>query len=204
MKLYLIYAIIPSNVFSTRIKYLIDNVKDFKTQGNNRVGLYAWTTSKKILEEFLEGRDHDIYKVIKKEFMDDEDIDKFKSVYNTLELHLYHYNNKHSETSGKGIDIVTTKSEYVNSVLDLEANITGFGYPTFALFDYSDFNQELKTALEILNYNYYYDSNALAFDEKSESTKSSEEFNEVAGLLYLYGYMFGGKEPENEIISDIH
>ena len=72
MKLYLIYAIIPSNVFSTRIKYLIDNVKDFKTQGNDRVGLYAWTTSKKILEEFLEGRDHDIYKVIKKEFMDDD------------------------------------------------------------------------------------------------------------------------------------
>ena len=65
MKVYGIYAIIPTEVFESRMSKLVYDKNKFRLSKNENYyyGLYAWTTKKKVVKEFLDIRNKNMYKV---------------------------------------------------------------------------------------------------------------------------------------------
>lgn len=74
IKVYLIYAKIPALLFDCKLYEFIKDDSKYKLSDGYYIGLYAWTTSKLLLDAFLDFRKgaNKIYKIKKHEFTKNE------------------------------------------------------------------------------------------------------------------------------------
>lgn len=206
MKLYLIYASIDADVYDSEIKFLLPNQSIFQRENRVMKGLYAWTTKKKLLDEFIEARDDShIYIYLKKE-IDKEEFKVFKSDYNLLELKAYGYFKGYTEKNeNEYINVVTTKNEFI--VITEEGNNYIQEDIDEILIDldvYCCFNDKLFQAITILGIKYQCDmicgdddlvdyiTYNMSFDIVDTVIKPKDYKNEFSMLLYLFQYMFIG------------
>ena len=213
MKVYGIYAIIPTEVFESRMfKFVYDKHKfSLSKNGNYYYGLYAWTTKKKVVKEFLDIRNKDMYKV-KELKIDKEDEKDFELDYKFEELSYYNYIAGNEE-----YEVLTTLNEFTESCDNISENLNDLLYDilTNEVADYDILNQDLIDALDIIGYTSYYDIECggnpdLVTDEEAITRREFAEYhesfrqtvfgrnyvdftkNEFAALLYIYEPMFMG------------
>lgn len=89
-KVYLIYAKIPADLFSLKIKGFVKHSSEYVYKNNHYIGLYAWTTNKILLAGFTEFREgaKNIYQ-IKTEKMEKDQFRMFRKAYFHEELQYY-------------------------------------------------------------------------------------------------------------------
>lgn len=126
MEVYLVNIEIPINVFNLQYIYFIDNSEKYLYKNNIMYGLYAWTTNKDILDEFMETRNKEVFKVTT-EKVKKKDLKYLKKNYDTHELDWYIYKYK-EKGELKDIGIITTLNEYntVNSSDDFIMSHTSY------------------------------------------------------------------------------
>ena len=157
-KIYYIYAMIPEYIYNQKIKYLLSSSQyDFRWKHGKMYGLYAWTTSKKMMKEFFEVRDNKIYNVIKNDMYDKEELDRLKSNYPDLELGYRRYYYDDCENEEDSILITSTKNEHINSTEFPEEYLYEFGPKASDEFVYYIFKDKIIKALDILGYTTSYD-----------------------------------------------
>ena len=98
MKVYIIYACIPDNLWMTKMKNIDDDIREselpkyYRTADNRYVGVYAYTKYKDVLNEFIYYR-KDAWKCglyrLKEKKMTKEEFSMFQSIYPTRELSVY-------------------------------------------------------------------------------------------------------------------
>lgn len=204
-RIYFIYVSIPELIFN-KAKFIIAKTERFRSKKGKTFGLYAWTTDKNILGEFLEVRNNEIYSITKKEIEKDE-FKTVKSEYPSQELKRYKYYLDDSEDDKKSIDIVSTKFEYINSTVDGQENIYEFGPNVYEDAPYQIFNDEIIEALDFLGYTDKYDltyGDGDRIDQVSynnsfgltalEKNKRIKFDNQMNILLYLYRFFFYGND----------
>lgn len=213
MKIYFIYAKIPMTVYDTRIKFIISNVHDYRCKDNHMFGLYAWTRKKKLCEEFLELRDcPELYTVIKRDDIREDQYKVIKDRYFQLELKPYRYfydtkvREEEEENADRFMEVVSTQNEYNISTNEFSEYINEFGphmdsnYP-----DYRIFNSEVIKALDIIGYTTDFDiintedarkENAINLFQQGKTVYGRDLYltgeNELSNLLFLFRYMFFG------------
>ena len=207
-KIYYIYAIIPENIYDKKVRYIIPNQHDYKLKHNAMYGLYAWSTSKKIVKEFFEVRNKSVYTLIKKDIYDKEDYKLIKEKYGDLELDYrkFYYNND-SPDEEESITIVSTKNEYVQSTEYISENLYEFGPKADIAIHYSIFKDKIIKALDLLGYTTDYDieygndsdadyaSYNLSFGlTKYGNRNVTGNVNQMNILLFLFRYLFYGNE----------
>ena len=207
-KIYYLYAKIPENIYNKKVKYLISNNHDFRWKHSYMYGLYAWTTSKKILKEFIEVRENSIYTLVKNDILDKEEYNRIKDRYSDLELksYRYYYNNS-LKLDDESIMIVSTKNEYVHSTEFNEEFIYQFGPQVSDTFPYYIFKDKIIDALDRIGYVSKYDielgseddSNFANYNLGFNMTKYGHKNkvvynNDMNNLLYLYRYFFYGND----------
>ena len=210
-KIYFIYASISEDVFNKRIKYFIDSriIHKFRWKHGKLYGMYAWTTDKKKVKDFLETRNGSIYTVIKKDVEDkDEELKRLRREYGEQELNYYSFRHDDPEE----MIILTTKNEYTISTDNIEEYLYEFGgFNDYLKYDYRVFNEEIQLALDILNYNTQYDTNigkteSIEYARYNSSfrvtplgrTMTDFTYNEANVLLYFFEYMFIGDVNEDK------
>lgn len=213
MKVYGIYAIIPTEVFENRMSKLVYDKNKFRLSKNENYyyGLYAWTTKKKVVEEFLYIRNKDMYKV-KEIKIPKEDERDFKLEFKFEELAYYNY-----KVGKEEYEVLTTLNEFTESCDNRSENLDELLYEeiTNDVADYEILKKDLIKALDIIGYTTYYDIEcggnpevttdeeandrlALASDSKSyNQTVYGRRYidfteNEFEALLYIYEPMFMG------------
>ena len=212
MKLYLIYAKIKTKEFDAKLKYLIGLVKNdsfgFRYAKTNKrynyyIGLYAWTTNKKLLKEFLIFHKAKHF-VIKKKCVDAKEMESFKKKYKDKKLsrrRLYHNIGGVLNPGQYGKDmyteIVLTRFEYVNCSEELETNAYEFCYPHCATVDYRLFKDKWQRILDLLNYTLHYDLNQ--FDNTDNVTDKRLEDYENRKEVAEYNLQFGLTPMGNQI-----
>lgn len=203
-EIYYIYAYIPSNIFDNTIKFFLSHPQEFRFKKESMFGLYAWTAKKKFVKEFFEIRSKKPYIMIN-ETVDESQIVEMKMRYSSLELKRYKY--KHIDENGeeREVGILSTKDEYVCSVMDAEENIYEFGPSAYRDIPATMFKSKIFDALDILG---YVSSYALKYgnEEERDWANYNEGFNltpdgrhvrlkvedNVNVLLYLFHYLFYG------------
>lgn len=117
MKVYMIFASINERVYDEVIKFYLPKQTVFQMKDGKYHGLYAWTTNKKLLKEFMDGRGKsNIYKVGKKELTDDSFIE-LKDKFDQAELKDYTYFSAEKEGKKEYVHVISTKNEH-NIVLN--------------------------------------------------------------------------------------
>lgn len=208
MKIYLIYASIDTSVYDYEIKFITPNKPVFQKEGNKMKGLYAWTTKKKLLEEFVEARNGaGIYMYLKKE-VSKEEYFEFKSDYNLLELKSYGYfigyNDKHEK---EYVNVVSTKNEFITITEDgieyVQEEITDI---VVGLSPYPCFNEKIMKACSLVGlltqcqlfYGNDDDVDYISYQESfglsvgSAIIHANDFGNELCLLIFLFQYMFEG------------
>ena len=218
--LYMIYIIVPSDVFNSRIKYLIDSrYSTFKYKDGFITGLYAWSTNKKLVKKFIESR-ADVFKVKKKE-MSDASYKKYKKNYFDLRLEDRRYfadvsirDNDVEKVveSDLYMDVISTKFEFIAATYEISENMASFGPASYLSYDYKIFNDLIIEALDVLQYTLLYDTFVPTNPESDEMLEREDvahynsgfnltpysnimlDFtsNECVALLYLFSYTFFG------------
>lgn len=201
---YLIYVHIPRSIYDHCFKYMISNGLEYQCINDYMVGLYAWTTKKKIIKEFKETRAKKVFEIIEKEYEDDYDdiIKNLKGNYFNLQLKFRPYI-KVKENGRDEILIASTLDEYIASVedsaewLNEKENEFVLSVPIYL------FNDEVYNALDILglvDINYVRGTN----DDMVDYTNFQRSFgitteghkiidkteDQVNVLLYLFSYLF--------------
>lgn len=219
MTVYFIYAKIPSKIYDERIKFIISNVYDYRFRNGYMYGLYAWTKKKKIYKEFIELRNNgNIYTVIKKDDIDDDQFKEIKDTYFQLELKSYRYFHKtesseDEDNSSRFMEVVSTKNEYNICTNEFSEYINEFGpkvkdgYP-----DYLMFSPDVIEALDIIGYTTDYDITQTTGARKEKAIENFQEGktvlgrdlfvtgeNELTNLLFLFYFMFFGDVEQKEI-----
>lgn len=213
-KVYFIYATIPLKIFEQRIKYLIDNnaIHRYQRTEENMYGLYAWTTSKKKMESFMDTRDNDIYVVKKKDIDKEKELKNLKREIGNLELDYYLYQ---TDNDGGEICITSTKDEFIACTEYTEENFWSFCIDGKIEKNYEHFNKELQIALDLLGYTYYYHMNVSDDKDMMEMAsynagygktvlgydKLLKKFDEANLLLFLFDYMFFGDTKKKVNLS---
>ena len=207
-KIFYIYASIPESIYNKKVKYLISNTHDFRWKHEKMYGLYAWTTSKKIVKEFFEIRKNDIFTMIKSDDYDDSELERLEDRYSDLKLECRRYYFDAKEDEKNSILIVSTKNEYVNSTMNSEEYLYEFGPKPSEEFPYHIFKKKIIKALDTLGYTSKYDIE-YGTEAEAESaqwnltgfnlTKYGQNYkihfdNQMNILLYLYRYFFYGNE----------
>lgn len=196
-KVYFIYAAIPEKDFSNRIKYLVPNYHDYRCKHNHMYGLYAWTFSRNVCDEFLETRGSQMYTVIRKDIYGKEEKDRIKK--DLAELKLDYYTFSAPDLDEKKVQIITTKSEYVNSVDYASENIYEFGPASTNMIKPDLLNNDLLDALKELGFvtdyivRFCIDDYEVEKDDKTMHKSLLWELasiNQIAMFLYLYKVMF--------------
>ena len=157
-KVYFIFTTIPEKVFTSRIKYFIDpqTIHRYHRMDEGKMhGLYAWTTSKKKLLNFLETRNEDIYNVKKEDIPigKKEYLHELRKEIGNLELNFHEFETDNED--GK-LELVTTKDEYIAVTEDLEPNYWQFVIGDLIDIDYKIFNHGIQEALDYLGYTAHY------------------------------------------------
>lgn len=206
-KIYFIYVTIPEKVFNTKVKYLISNSHNYRWKNGNMYGLYAWSTKKKLIKEFLEIRNNSIYTVINKE-IDEDYYKEVKSTYGTSELKLLEYKHLDSNKNLNTIEVVSTKDELRCSTIDHQEYLEEFGPSVYSDLPITLFNDKLYVALDTIGYvsdyyslygtdeeaDYYAYNKSFGLTCTGKSTKIFSDADTVNILLYLFHYLFYGKE----------
>lgn len=205
--IYIIYIKIDEDTFNI-FKYIIPNVHDFKWRDDNFYGMYAWTTSKSKLSEFLEIREKSIFNISKKE-IDDEEYKMFKSHYHLLELKRYDYNSNRTNKD-EYVKVVTTKNEKIEVQDNGSENYNEFGPAVSSLFNYKIFKKDIIQALDIVGYTGLYDVNygnldymdAANYNKSYGLTPLGNSIltnpSDLSLLVYLFYYTFYGKNKISE------
>lgn len=227
MKIYKLYLTVPEYIFNTRLKYLIDSVDkvNYKIKGNDVVILYAWTPKKKLVKKFLEERCQSVFTVKTQDIDYDEDYDDFLSNNSTSKLYeenvalIQGYDSYERESGVNIIDtdnfvkMIVTKFEVDNFSTYRSENMNEFGPKINADIDYDLFNDDIKSALNVLGYTTLYDSSfnmyyghgcgSISRYERAMVVENMLDScgDEITGLMqieyvvfvYLYSYTFIGK-----------
>lgn len=215
-KVYLIYAKIPALLFDNKMHLFVNDSSKYKYSNRYYIGLYAWTTSKILLDTFMDFRKdaNKIYKLKIRKFSKNE-LNVFKDIHQNEELRYYrisscaNYNDidddgwipkkKDSKKDrdeffskdGVSSQIVCTKEEY-NTLFDFGHQYL-YEYMTQIInADYYAFKDEYKLALDYIGYcdtfNDLYDG--LEDYDKEDSFYSSRHeltsYNRQFGMSY-YG-----------------
>lgn len=202
-KVYLVYAKIKEDDFLSRMRYLLYNKYAFKKNDTNDdyMGLYAWSTDKTIIDEFLSIRNNDIY-IIKTKKMDYEEYDEFRRNYSTEKMKIYMYELLSIENKSTEIQIASTKNEYDTITMDGEENMFQWS-PEFKT-DYIIFNDEIIDALDIVAYTTVHDMNWSIYEDRADYasnmvsyglTVNSHKYipfynNTAMMLMYIFKPMF--------------
>ena len=211
-KIYYIYAIIPEQIYYSKIRYIIPNQHDYRLKHNSMYGLYAWTTSKKITKEFFEVRNKSIYTLIKGDMIDKEDYKRMKEKYGELELdYRKYYYDGNTPIEEDSITIVSTKNEYIQSTEYVAENLYEFGPKSDINIHYSIFKDKIIKALDLLGYTTDYD---IEYGEDSDADCASynlsfgltkygnkditKNVNQMNILLFLFRFLFYGNENKVE------
>lgn len=226
-EVYLIYASIPSILFENKMDQFVKNKMNYKFCNNYYRGLYAWTTDKKILFEFLDFRKgaKSIYTVIKRKF-DKEEFQAFKSEnsYEKLSYYTFHRDkdDESSKSNKSAKTIICTKEEY-EEVYDMGEQYIFDYMSQIITAEYITFKDEFKLALDYIGYcdifNRIYDG-LEEYDNSDDFYFSRHEmsnFNNSYGLSYygnksidiydnklvifinIFYEMIVGYDPNNEI-----
>lgn len=206
-KIYIIYATIPENIYNRQLKYTLPSTnKDYQWKNGKMYGLYAWTDSKKILNEFFEIRNSGIYTVSKKSCLSDEEYKIFKDNYSMLKLSLNRFYYTSEMNDDECIDIVTTKNEYVISTEYGIETLNEFAFKPSEEISYLLFNKEIIKALDTVGYVDAY-NDLYGTDDQAGFTSYQNSFglttfgykkslpkieNQMNILLFIFGYMFYG------------
>jgi len=195
---YLIYVTLPSSIYDSRIKYLMDSrYNTFRYKNDYVTGLYAWTNKKDMLKKFISTR-ADIFNITKEE-MSDKNYKGYKKDYSDLRLEERRFFTDISfrETYSKYIDdnpkpneymdVVTTKFEFRASTIELSENMMSFGPASFLSYDYKIFNEKIINALDVLQYNSLYDTYIPTNPESDEmlERKTICDYNESFNITSL-------------------
>lgn len=175
MEIYLVNIEIPINVFNLQYIYFIDNSEKYVYRDNTMYGLYAWTTDKDLLEEFLNTRNKSIFKVKSKK-VDKKELKEMKKSYETHQLDWYIYSCKFKGEE-KGIGVISTLNEY---------NICKSSND----FIITHFNDMREKYFKYLN-----DKNKKCVKSITENIKNSSKVtdNTLDVLFYLFRFMFIGE-----------
>jgi len=208
-KIYFIYVSIPENIFN-KVKYMLGNTERYRWKHDKMFGLYAWTTSKSIANEFFEVRDKDIYTLVKKD-VDDEEFRHIKDDLNILKLDRRVYYLDKTEHKDRSVEIVSTKNEYVCVTSDSEEYIWEFGPPIDESVPYIIFSDKVMDALDTLGYSKGYD---LRYGEDMQNDYANYNAsygltplgkrdkilydNQMNILIYLFNFFFYGESKTKE------
>jgi hypothetical protein len=179
---YLIFIKVPRDEYDEKLKYLIGGIRSrhvdftYKPVKAHMEGLYAWTTSKKLMKEFMNTRYTKAFKVKKFDIDGKKKFKEFSSTYDGLKLEkrkfyfslVYDNWNDDNERDDlvEGEDylyIVSTLEERLNCSEYFEENIGEFviGSDVDIFPDYTLFNSEIIEALDYIGYNYFYDTSII-------------------------------------------
>ena len=175
MEVFLINIEIPINVFNLQYIYFIDNSEKYKYRNEIMYGLYAWTTDKTKLEEFLNTRSESVFSVRSKK-INKKELKELKEKYKTHELDLFMYTQK-IKGKLKDIGIISIDNEYR---VCHEADD----------FILAHFSEEDTNCYKYLNTKYkdkVYDILELVKEPDTRVTEST-----MTILFYLFRFMFIG------------
>lgn len=202
MKVYFIYATIPREVYDEKIKFLLGHEYDFRVKKDKMYGLYAFTKSKKLLNDFLYVRNKkNLYTVIKAE-VDEYDYEHYRDERSNLKLQRSSFETLEGET----MEIVVTKNEEYIIKYDKEEYMHEFGFKPYRDLNYVIFNKKLQNSLDKLGYVKLYDTfygneedlGYVGYQESFNLTPLGNDiiplYSEVNVLLYLFRFMFMGEE----------
>ena len=215
-KVYVIYIKIPERYYNDCLKFLIPKESIFRYNSGNYSGIYAWTTNKKDLEEFISLRGKDKYKVQKFE-LDSDEFKEFKRKYIAFRLYRYTYYFDNEYDDDKSSTVLTTRFEYIESTDNMCENMDAYSLRVNPEADYVIFKQKYIDFLDIIGYTSRFDLLS-GDDDSGNSRKSYADFqnsfnmtpfghtnvvdacgvyDQMAVLLYLFKYPFYG-EYEDE------
>lgn len=226
-KIYLVYLKIPKSIYNNYQKHLlmgIDKTPPIDDNGDYYVLFYAWTDEKELIKEFTRFRNRDIYDIVKKKGLSDDELTELKQDHAEKRLGRYKFYHSYlddvNEYNAKEEYIqatkdekdndyytifVATKNEYVNCSLDLVPNMFESGPASFANIDYSIFKNKYIEVLDILGYTSYFD--LYWHDTNPESDDMTDRYI-VAGEnaeshLTTYGHIFFDIS-DNEFLSFLY
>ena len=185
-KIYAIYLFMDKESYETKMKYLL---------GMNHIpfdgiplsdslvsGLYGWTDSTKLKDEFLSYRNPEFYRVVTLE--PDNRLFHEITIHAEYKINRYPYTTISKENGIEDMEIASTKYEYVN--------VTSYGMENKVAFvddeiisenvDYMMFNDEIMKALDIIGYTFHYDMN-YGNEERRNNADYSQSYN-VSPLGY--------------------
>lgn len=175
MEIHLINIEIPIDIFKFQYIYLIDNSEKYVYKNNIMHGLYAWTTDKELLEEFLNTRNKSIF-TVKSKKISKKDLKDIKKEYSNHQLDWFTYSCKFKGEE-KGIGVISTKNEYEVSKSSSEFIIDHFNDLEKRYFKYLN-NKNRKSINEIMK----------NINDTSKVTKDTLDV-----LFYLFRFMFVGE-----------
>jgi|GEM_PF-2592158 len=215
MKIYNIYVKIPKdyieedymsdeNPLLHKYTYYLNDIDKIYQLKNNRyyTGLYAWTTSKKLLKAFLKDRINSIYTIVKESIDEYGFITKYYKAHQLKEREYFFIDN---DGSWGKMDIVTTKFEH--DVASDPYSAYAFIFTPLIHYNYRIFNSDIIDALDILGYTKFYDRTFndndvdlmeyLDYNESYGCTSLGHHDyftfnNQVNSLVFLFDYFFTG------------
>lgn len=213
-EVYLIYASIPSILFDSKLHdYVKDNTK-YSLKNGNYTGLYAWTTKKSLLNEFLEFRENakSMYTIITREFTKEEYYAfKSENEYEKLAYYRFYHNMEYckSESIEKySTSILCTKEEYEEVYDQGEYHLLDY-MTQIVNTEYITFKDEFKLALDRIGYcdmfNRIIDGvDEDEFNEFYHDRHEMSEFNHSYNLSYYGNNLFDVCENKLAIFLNIY
>lgn len=202
---YFIYVAIPYDIFDSKIKYMISNPNSYKYKHDKKFGLYAWTTKKSLVKNFLETRVSNIYTFVDKE-VTDEFLKDLKSNNGALQLEIRDFEYIKNKKI-KHAEIISTKDEWRCSCMDAREYIEEFKPIPKEEFNINIYNSKVFDALDKIGYIsdymiYYGNSDEIDFENYNlaygvtgrGNCISHKHIDNVNVLLYLFHYLFYGTD----------
>ena len=205
--LYIIYLSIDEYEFNQKIKFLLPINNSFRYKHGKMYGMYAWTTKKKIVDEFMGTRKSGIFVVVTKSLeYDDGILSQFEFNYPEYKLSWHKYKENRNDENSECKEIVTTKNEDVIIINEGLAYLVDLLSNDMARLEPNKFKPSIANALDVLGYwnmmfinngdsnTIDYVSNRLSYGISALGNRtyiSEESFvNEYLLLLYLYSALF--------------
>lgn len=158
MKVYVVYAKIPSTIFTNEIINLVSNKDKFikEDDSDNFIGIYAWSKNENYVNEFLKYRKHCKFYIKKKMKIDKYEFDEFKKIYEDDKLKYYKYE-RGDYNSLPPVEIMSTRNEYETVTNGEPMQIFERQFNGYFTVDYIIFKNKIIDALDELCYTSYYD-----------------------------------------------
>lgn len=191
MIVYFIYVRIHEKEFNHMISYMVSNKSEYSYSESSRLytGLYAWTTKKKYVKQFLKERTNNHNYIVREKEIDDVRFDIFSGDYKDLKLGEY----KYKGYKDKKYLLITTFNEHTQCEEYARENI----YEMLRLdVDYMWFKDEYIDALDMLSYTTLYDEYA-GEDSRMYSTDELDHRLDLADTNRSYGLTVLGNKLIN-------